>query len=206
MKLVLKVLFIAALTFIVSGQFAARAQGPGGYNDPNRLYGTVTAIDTTANTLTVHDRRADTDTTVSLTTDTKYTKQTVVPITTLAVGSFVNASGREDIPAGATSVDASRIEILTALPTDNRPNTRGVVGTVLTTTPTLTAKAADGTTWTINTTDETQVSQTDPAVVTDVVVGSNVQVETKAVGNTVTADTVRIVPARRPRPAGGAGQ
>ncbi len=214
MKLLLKVLTLAVFTLLLTSQFAAHAQGPGGGGfggGPNRLNGTVTAIDTTANTITVQPRGQDaTPTTVSINSTTKYTKVTTVPLTSLAVGNIISAGGRQPIDPAATTVDASRIQILDTLPkapaTPN-PNyqPRNVSGTILTTTPSLTIKTDAGTTITVNTTDTTQVSKTIPAAVTDVAVGNNVNIETKTDGTTVTAVAVHVVPARMRRGGGAPG-
>jgi hypothetical protein len=208
MKLLLKALLLGVLSFVIAGQFGVRAQGFGGTPDPNRHMGAVTAVDATAKTITFHDRRADTDTTVKVTDDTKYTKESYVPLTSLAVGDIISAGGREELDPAATSVDAARINILAELPKagagTNPAQNRSVVGTILTTTPSLTIKTAAGTTVTVNTTDTTRVSKTSSAALADIAVGNNVLIETKADGADLDAVAVHIVPARMRR-AGGQG-
>jgi len=216
MKLLLKALTLAALTFVLAGHFSANAQGGGGFGggapNPNLVTGTVTAIDTTANTITVENRRTQEDTTVALTSSTKYTKQTVATVAAVTVGSLVTVRAADEIAAGATTVAAAQIGVVLELPKPN-PNApanpqygnRSISGTVLTITPALTIKTADGTTVTITTDDTTRYSQTVPAALTDVAVGNNVMIDTTTNGTTVTATAVHIVPARRRGGFGGGG-
>jgi hypothetical protein len=199
--------------FVITGQYAVHAQGPGGgFGDgPNSLHGTVTAVDTTANTITIQGRGQDaTSTTVSVNSTTKYTKQSNVPLTTIAVGNILVVMSRDTIDSAATSVDAFRIQIVDALPKPgDNPNSNFadhiVAGTVLTASPSLTIKNAAGATITVTTSDDTQVSQTVDTTLAAVAVGNNVRVETSTSGSTVTAVAVHIVPARVRRNNGGGG-
>jgi hypothetical protein len=206
MKLLLKILALGILSLVAVGHHAVNAQGFGGFNIPNMARGTVTAIDTTGNTVTVMGRGDDaTATTYKITSTTKYTKQTTTTLAAITVGNFVTVRASDDIPAGATTVEAAQIIVVPALPAAppggaNSPfAARFLDGTVLTISPAITIKAADGTTVTITTTDDTRYSQTVPALVTDIAVGNNVMVDLLPSDNTV-ATAVHIVPARR-RPA-----
>ena len=144
MKLSLKTAFIAGLSLLALSQFTAYAQAQAptpnapaapapGAEVPNRVNGAVSAV--TATTITIHDRRTDSDIPVAVTPDTVYLKTVTGSVTEIAAGDIVMAGGREELAAGATSLDAARINILPELPKVNRPNTRGIIGTVVTATP-----------------------------------------------------------------------
>jgi hypothetical protein len=215
MKLLLKALALAVLTFMVGGQYAAQAQG-GPLIPANRVYGSVTAVDTTANTITVQGRGQDaTATTVKVTSDTKYTKPVTVALTTINVGDPISVRTATAPAATDTSIAAESVIVLDALPAPGAPGGFGnrggrggatTTGTVVTTTPTLTIKTTAGTTLTVTTTDTTTVSAIKPATLADIAVGNNVSIVTKTdtAGN-VTATTVAVQPARQRRtPRAGA--
>jgi hypothetical protein len=226
-----KILAFAALSFIVAGQAAVRAQGPGGYGGGGfanalRVTGPVSAVDTTADLITVTGRGDNAvPLTVKYDTSTTYTKQVVVPLSTLQVGGVISVNSATPPQPGDTSIDATRITVLPAMPPapaappaggggfgggggggygGGRRGGRGVVGTIATTTPTLTITTPAGVTETVNTDAETVVSATQPGTIADVLVGSNVNISVKTDANaTLIATDVAIVPARAPRGGGG---
>jgi hypothetical protein len=213
MTLNLRAAAIAGFSLFIVAQMPVNAQAPAPPPAPatpvpapaNDVNGVVSAVDTTANTITVHDRRTDADVLVTVTGDTKFSKQANVGLAGLAAGTIVSVRSDADIAAGSTSVDGNRIAVLPKLPPmANEQNPRLLIGTVATTTPSLTVTTATGTIVTINTTPDTEVMATQPAALTDITVGERVMVAGKNDGTTLTAREVRIAPARvrRERPAG----
>jgi hypothetical protein len=229
MKRILKALSLAIFTFIIAGQFTANAQGGfggGGFGGGGfgggapAVTGAVSAVDTTANTITVQGRGQDaTPTTVKINGDTKFTKVVTVALSTLKVGDIIQAGSAQAYQQGDTSIDATRITVLAALPPARpaggagggaaggaRRGGRGLAGTIATTTPSLTIKTAAGDTITVNTTDTTTVSATQPATIADIATGTNVSITTATDTNaTLFAKIVAVVPAFQRRAGGGAG-
>jgi hypothetical protein len=202
---------LALLTFVGA---RANAQAPGALGpataNPNSVNGTVTVVGTPANTITIHDRRTDSDFVVTVTGDTKYTKVANIGLAGLAVGNIVSTYSPDYTP-GANSITVNRLTVLTEFPkTPANPNAEQnqyeshlVVGTVTTTTPTLTITTPAPTSLviTVTTSAQTQVLANQPATLADIVAGQRVRATGTNDGTTFTAKLVSVQPARTPRPA-----
>jgi len=168
--------------------------------------GQVTKVDATAKTITVNDRRTQSDTTFSVNDSTKYLVSVPGALTDLKVGDKVRVMG----PLDGTTIDARMIQVvpeIRANPGGNGPGgmRRGVEGTIATTTPSLTVTTADNTTDTVNTTPQTRVMTPKDGSLSDVEVGKGV---TAVVDGSVTpavAKRVEVMPPFRGRGPGGPG-
>jgi hypothetical protein len=213
MKFNIKAILFAGLTIAVFSPAGAQAQQapapvapaaqPAPMPNPNNATGTVTAVDTAANTINVHDRRTDTDMVIAVTPETKYSKSSNVGVAGLATGNVVEIMTPPDATPGATTIEGGRITVIPAMPVHAITNPRVTVGTVTTTVPSLTVTTSAGTVVTIVTTPTMEVWSTQNGTLADVAVGNRVTVMGKNDGTTLTARMVRIMPARmrRPRPA-----
>lgn len=182
---------------------------PAGNRQANTLQGRVTAVDTTAKTITVGRRRDNSTTTVTLTSDAKVLVTKPATLTDIKVGDSVSVFG-SNLTAGATTVEATRVAIQAAAPKAPAKTTartgfhrNRVDGTVTATTPALTIKTAGDVTVTVTTTGTTRYERLSSGALSDVAVGSNVQVRLSAAGAT-TATEVRVTPAGGNNQGGGA--
>jgi len=169
-------------------------------DNPARVRGQVTKVDATAKTITVSNRRTQSETTFSVNSTTKYRVSVKGALSDLKVGDHVRVMGQEN----GTAVDARMIAVVSGAPNNNRPGGgrmgRGVSGVIATTTPSLTVKTDDGQTDTVNTTAETNIMTSKEGAFTDVEVGKNVNA-TLDTSTPPVATEVQVMPAfggRRP--------
>jgi len=157
--------------------------------------GQVTKVDATAKTITVTDRRSQSETTFAVNDATTYAVSTVGALTDLKVGDKVRVMG----PLNGTTVDARMIQVLAELRTNaggNGPGgmRRGVEGTIATTTPSLTVTTADNTTDTVNTTPQTRVMTPKTGSLSDVEVGKGVTAILDSSATPAVAKRVDVMP------------
>jgi hypothetical protein len=163
----------------------------------HHVAGAVTAVDTTANTITVLDKKTSATSVISVVPSTKYFQSKSVGLAGLTTGDVIRAHAQADIVAGSTTVASDRIEIVSPLAVaakkaNAKAAKKSVEGTVVTVTPTLTISTDDGSSITITTDSKTRVLEAKPAVFTDVKVGSHVEATGPLVGANVVAADVTI--------------
>jgi len=190
MNLTKKATLILVLGAIALGVVPFAAQAAGAKKNQH-VNGAVTAVDTTANTVTILDKKTSSTITVSVSPDTKFTESKNVGLEGLAVGDRIRATAKEDLIAGVTTVDATRIEILSPLSEPAKHvGKKSVEGSIVTLAPNLTISSDDGTTYTINTAPKVQVLASFPATFSDVVVGKHIQAIGKLDGTTFEASAI----------------
>lgn len=168
--------------------------------------GQVTKVDATAKTITVNDRRSQSETTFAVNDATTYSVSALGALTDLKVGDKVRVMG----PQNGTTVDARMIQVLSEFRANaggNGPGgmRRGVEGTIATTTPSLTVTTADNTTDTVNTTPETRVMTPKAGSLSDVEVGKGVTATLDSSVTPAVAKRVEVMPPFRGRGPGGPG-
>lgn len=167
-----------------------------------RLQGKVTAIDTAKRTITVSTRRDPVGVTATLTADAKVYVQRPAVLTDLKAGDKVTVYGR-DIAAGATTVPATRLVIQAAGADAGKKKTaaqtgyhkNSVDGAVASTAPALTVTTPGGVTVTVQTTADTKVAKVVLGTLSDVTVGTTVQVRTTGDAAAPTATGITVTPA-----------
>ena len=178
-----------------------------------RLQGKVTAVDTAKRTVTVSGRRDPVAVTVTLAPDATIYVQQPATLADLKTGDKVTVYGK-DIAAGATTVPATRLLVLPAADAKAGKKKAGaqagyhknsVDGAVASTTPALTITTPSGVTVTVQTTPATTVARTVTGALSDITVGTTVQVRTNGDEAAPTATEVRVTPAKAKatRRAGG---
>jgi len=195
----LTVLFTIQLPVHAAPSATKPAATQKGAKKNNRINGKVTAVDTSAGTITILDKKTNTTSVVTIDGKTKFAKTKEVAFSTFAIGDHV-AIGGKGITPGATSVTAGRITLESPLADEtkngkNKGNKRGVQGTIVTLAP-LSITTDDGTTVSVTTDATTRYFAQAPATFTDVVVGDHVQVNAKTKGASLVAGEVTIAPAK----------
>jgi hypothetical protein len=209
MNSALKLVAVVGLSFIFCGQLTASAfAGPLVLPPTNalqgktkkkgeRVEGTVTAINTSANTITIHNRKSDTDMVATISSDTKYMLAKNIGLTGLNVGDKISAEGKGDLVAGSTSVNANRINVLSPLSEPKKhESTRSVQGTITALTPVLTISTDDGSSMTVVADATTRVMAMQTASLADVAVGQHVQAVGKLKNGVYVASEIHVMPAR----------
>lgn len=186
----------------------ARPATPPAPHVGNHYQGQVASIDAAAKTFTITTRFAETPLTVKASDATKVTAMKRSGLDTLKVGDRVIAVG--EMSADLTSVTARGVMLLAPdAPEATKQPKKGAIGTVATTSP-LTIKTEDGKTISVTTDARTMVMASQDAAFSDIAVGSNVNVKGKMDGDTFSANSIAISPARgahhhvRPAAASGA--
>lgn len=158
--------------------------------------GRVTAVDTTANTITLSEGRqqaAQTPTTLHVNGSTKYTVAAQGAVGDIKVGDTINVMGQTN----GNTVTARMIQVVpSAAPAPNaaagRRQGMRVEGVVATVTPVLTITTADKQTDTITTDATTRVMTTKPGTLADVKVGNFVMAQTTGEGDSAVATSVDV--------------
>ena len=192
--------FLPVLVGAQLGLAAMAFAAPG--DNLSRVRGSVTKVDAAAKTITVSDRRTQSETTFSVNRDTKYRVAVKGSLSDIKVGDNVRVMGQEN----GNSVDAQMIAVVPQAPAGNRPGGRpgrGISGVVLSTTPSLTVKTADNQTDTINTTTDTNVMTSRPGAFSDVEVGKSVTATLDSSTSPSVAKEVQVQPAWGGRGPGG---
>jgi hypothetical protein len=185
---------IAALTIVLALSLPITAHAA---KKAKRLTGTVTVINSAANTLTIVDGKTNSSDQVSITTGTKYLQSVNVGFSSLAVGDKIRVQSTTDLSPGTTTITSNRIEILSPMAKEKLHNgKKAVTGTISNLTPALTITGNDGTTYTITTGPKAKVFSSEPAAFTDLVEGSHVQITGQTVRSAFVASEVTIGPKR----------
>jgi hypothetical protein len=186
----------AALFFgVLSPTFAQVAATPAAH--PHRqghdINGTVSAVDPGSNTLTIVLNKLNTVQTVNVTGSTKISKIVNIGLADLNVGDEIRASSKEAIAAGATSITANRIAVISPLSnTKKAAGQKSVVGIVANTTPQLTITTNNQSTITITTLPKTKVVSTQPASFNDIAIGDHIAATGKLMGTSFFAKAITI--------------
>ncbi|MDQ2687336.1 MAG: hypothetical protein M3Y28_05660 [Armatimonadota bacterium] len=168
-----------------------------------QVQGKVSAVDTTKRTITVTTRRDPVGVTVTLAPDAKINTQKPAMLADLKTGDKVTVYGR-NITAGATTVQATRLLLFpvnAARVGKKKPGPQAgfhktsIEGAVATTAPTLTITTPGGITVSVQTTPDTKVAQTAPGVLSDITVGTTVQIRTNGDATAPTGTEVSVMPA-----------
>ena len=162
----------------------------------NRVSGKVTAVDTATQTVTIQERNSTTTTTFTLGPEVKVTKLVRADVGDIKTTDTIQING----PTTGSTVDAHNITVLPEAP-KGPPHGRNIIGTVVTTTPTLTVKGLDGTTYTVTTTNRTRVDTSTVGTAADITVDENVNARVHDRDGKSVASEVTIQPARPPRAA-----
>lgn len=173
------------------------AAQPAAFAAPVR--GRVTAVDSTAKTITLSQGRqqAATAATLHVNDATKYAVPAQGSISDIKVGDTIRVMGQT---TGNTIAARNITEVPAAAPGHAAPGGQarrggrmGAQGVVATTTPTLTITTADNQTDTITTDASTQVSTTKPGTLDDVKVGAFVTAQTTGEGDSAVATSVDVM-------------
>jgi Cu/Ag efflux protein CusF len=160
-----------------------------------RVRGPVTKVDTDAKSVTVTDRRDQSDVTFTVNDDTKYTVNFLEKVSDLKVGDKIVVFG----DTSGTTVTADGIMVQGPQPprpgNGPGPGSFGTRGEITAVSP-LTLKTDDSQTLTVTTTDDTNVIGIKPGTLADVAVDDFVTAELDA--NNV-AKRVQVRPANLPR-------
>jgi hypothetical protein len=167
----------------------------------SRVGGAVTKVD--GKTITVTDRRTQSDVTFAVTGSTKYTVSALGAVSDLKVGEKVMVMGQ----LNGNTVDARFIAVVPpggmgGRMGGGRPGGQGgpggfqpVQGTVATVTPSLTVTTDDKQTDTVNTTSDTRVMTSKAGSLSDITVGKFVSAQVDGSVNPPVAKQVQIRPA-----------
>jgi hypothetical protein len=207
MKLVSRFILLFGFSMVVIAPITAYAQAalPASasantvatkHKKSDRIEGIVTAIDPVAGTVTIHNRKLNTDVVATVTKATKYMFSRNIGVAGLNIGDRIDAQSKDKLTSGATNVAADRINVLSPLTEPKKhQNPRTMEGTVASLSPTLTITTDDGSTVSITTNLDTKVMALQPAELANVTVGQRVQAMGKLNSGTYVAIEIHIMPA-----------
>jgi hypothetical protein len=191
-----------ALILLIGSQMPTMAQAPApaakhaSGKKTIKITGKVAAIDTSAETITIHNKKANADTVLTLTPATKILYDKNIGLDALTAGDKINVQSSSEIAKGAASIAANRITLISPLAEEkHKGGKHSLQGSIVSVSP-LTISADDGSNVSVTTTDGTKVYETEPAKQSDILVGAHVQVIGKPNGTVINAVSLTIEPTK----------